>query len=63
MGYLCQCVVSSVYRACHRLIVRVRRYMGTFYPILYDLGIFQVQLDVLSLEKLANLLVFCFAFI
>ena len=28
--------------------------------VLYDLGIFQVQLDVLSLKKLKNLLVFCF---
>ena len=51
MGYLYQCVVSSVYRACHRLIVRVRRYMGTYHLILYVLDIFQVLLDVQNLKK------------
>ena len=28
-------------------------------PVVYDLGVFQVRLDVLSLEKLENLEVFC----
>ena len=30
---------------------------GIWYQVLYDLGIFQVRLDALSLEKLENLLV------
>ena len=34
------------------LIVRVRRYMGTFHLILYVLDIFQVLLDVQNLKKL-----------
>ena len=65
MGYLYQCVVASVYRACHRLIVRVRRYMGTFHLILYVLDIFQVLLDVQNLKKLGNILTFylCFYFL
>ena len=29
-GYLFQCVVSSVYRVCHKLIFHVRRCMDSF---------------------------------
>ena len=55
MGYLYQCVVSSVYRVCHKLIFRVRRCMGIFHLVLYVLEIFQVQLDVQNLQKLGNI--------
>ena len=40
--YLFQCRVSSVYRVYHKLIVRVRHYMGIFRLIEYVLGIVQV---------------------
>ena len=65
MGHLYQCVVSSVYRACHRLIVHVRRCMGIFHLILYVLDIFQVLLVVQNLKKLGNKLNFylCFFFV
>ena len=58
MGYLYQCVVSNVYRVCHRLIVRVRRYMGICHLVLYVLGVFQVVIDVQSLKKLESILTF-----
>ena len=51
MGYLYKCVVSSVYRVCHKLIFRVRRCMGIFHLVLYVLDIFQVLLDVHNLKK------------
>ena len=41
------------------LIFHVLRERGICYLVLYDLGIFQVRLDVLSLEKLEISLVFC----
>ena len=59
-GYLFQCVVSNFYHGDRKLFFHVLREMGICYLILCDLGTFQVQLDVLSLEKLENLLVFCF---
>ena len=41
------------------LIFHVLREREIWYLVLYDFGIFQVQLDVLSLEKNENLLVYC----
>ena len=37
------------------LIFHVLRERGIWYLVLYDLGIFQVRLDVLILEKFENL--------
>ena len=61
-GCLFQCVVSNFYHGDRKLIFHVLREMEIFYLVLYDVGIFQVQLDVLSLEKLESLIVFCFCF-
>ena len=52
MDYLYQCVVSSAYRVCHKLIFRVRRCMGIFHLVLYVLDIFQVLLDVQNRQDL-----------
>ena len=57
---LFQSVVSHFYHGDRTLIFHVLREMEIFYLVLYDRGIFQVQLDVRSLEKLGSLLVFCF---
>ena len=57
---LFQFVVSNFYHGDHKLIFHVLREMEICYLIFYYLGVFQVQLDVLSLEKLESLLVFCF---
>ena len=46
-----QCVVSNFYHGDRKLIFHVLREMEICYLISYDLGIFQVQLDVLSLKK------------
>ena len=62
MGCLYQCVVSSVYRVCHKLIFRVRRCMGIFHLVLYVFDIFQVLLDVQNLQKLGNILLFLYVF-
>ena len=48
------------YHRDRKLIFHVLREMEICYLILYNHGIFQVQLDVLSLEKVGSLLVFCF---
>ena len=55
-------MVSIFYLGDHKLIVHVRHGMGICHLVLYDLGIFQVPLDVQSLEKLENLPIFgsCF---
>ena len=45
-------VVSKFYHGDRKLIFHVRCKLEIFYLVFYDLGIFQVQLDVLSLEKL-----------
>ena len=62
MDYLYQCVVSSSYRVCHKLIFRVRRCMGIFHLVLYVLDIFQVLLDVQNRQRPENMLVFCRCF-
>ena len=62
MDYLFQCVVSSAYRVCHKLILGVSRCMGIFHLVLYVLGIFQVLLDVQNRQRLENILVFCRCF-
>ena len=59
---LFQCMVSNFYHGDRKLIFHVLREMAICYLVLYDLGIFQVQLDVLSLEKLEKLRKFCFCF-
>ena len=41
------------------LIFHVLRERGNCYLVLYDLGILQVRLDGLSLQKLENLQVSC----
>ena len=51
-------MVSIFYLGDHKVIVHVRRGMGICHLVLYDLGIFQVPLDVQSLEKLENLPIF-----
>ena len=53
-------MVSNFYLGDRKLIFQVLREMEICYLVLYDLGIFQFQLDVLSLEKLGSLLVYCF---
>ena len=58
-GFLFLCVVSNVYHEDHNLIFRVLHGRGILYLVLCDLGVFQVLLDVLYLEKLENLQVFC----
>ena len=55
--YLFQCMVSNVYHGDHRLIFRMLHEGEILYLVVYDLGVFQFRLDVLSLEKLKNLLV------
>ena len=59
MECLFQCVVSIFHHGDYKLIIHVLRQREIWYLVLSDLGIFQVQIDVLSLEKLGNLLVFC----
>ena len=61
-GNLFQCVVSNVYRVCHKLIFRVHRYMGIFHLVLYVLDIVQVLLDVQNRQRLGNFLFFCLCF-
>ena len=56
---LFQCVVSNVYCGDHMLIFRVFHEREILYQIVYGLGVSQVRLGVLSLEKLENLQVFC----
>ena len=51
-------MVSSFYHGDHKLIFHMRRGMGICQLISYDLGIFQFPLDVQSLEKLENSLIF-----
>ena len=51
-------MVSNFYHVDHKFIVHVRRGMGICHLILYDPCIFQVPLDVQSLEKLENFLIF-----
>ena len=58
-GYLFLCVVSNVYHDDRMLTLRVLHGRGVLYLVLCDLGVFQVLLDVLHLEKLENLQVFC----
>ena len=55
-------MVSKFYHGYHKLIVHVRRGTGFYRLILYDLGIFQVLLDVQSLEKLKKLPILSFCF-
>ena len=57
--YLFQCVVSNVYHQVHMLFFRVLHEREILCLIVYDLGVFQVRLDVLSLERLENLQVSC----
>ena len=49
-------MVSSVYRVYHKLVVRLRHYMGIFRLIEHVLGIVQVLLDVQNRQRLENLL-------
>ena len=60
--YLFQCVVCSVYRVYHELIVRVRHYMGIFRLIEHFLDIVQILLGVHNRQRLENLLFFCLCF-
>ena len=55
---LFQCVVSNVYRGDHMLIFRVLLEREILYIIVYGLGVFQVGLDRLSLEKLEKSFLF-----
>ena len=52
-------MVFNVYNDNRILIFRVLHGMGILYLVLCDLGVFQVLLDVLHLEKLENLQIFC----
>ena len=52
-------MVSNVYHEDRMLIFRVLHGRGILYLVLCDLGVFQVLLDVLHLEKLKNLQIFC----
>ena len=47
-------MVSNFYYGDHKSIVDVHRGTGICHLFFYDLGIFQVQLDLQSLEKLEN---------
>ena len=51
---------NQFYHKDRKLIFHVLREMEICYLILTELGIFQVQFDVLSLEKIESLLVFSF---
>ena len=55
-------MVSIFYHGDHKLFVHVRRGMCLCHLILYHLGIFQVPLDVQTLEKLENLPIFGLCF-
>ena len=48
------------YHGDRKLSFHVVREMEICYLVFNDLGIYQVQLDVLSLEELENLLACCF---
>ena len=50
---------SKFYHEDRKLIFHVRRGMEICRLVLYDLGIFQVRLDVQSLEKLESVPIFC----
>ena len=50
-GFLFQFVVSIFYHGDRKLIFHVLREIEICYLVLYDLGIFQCQLDLLNLEK------------
>ena len=52
-------MVSNVYHEDRMLIFRLLHGRGILYLVSYDLGVFQVLLDVLHLEKFENLQVFC----
>ena len=59
MGYLFLCVVFKVYHEYRMLIFRVLHGRGLLYPAFWRIGVFQVLIDVLHLEKLEKLQVFC----
>ena len=52
-------MVSNFSQEDRVLIFHVVHERDVLYLVVYDLGFFQVRLDVLSLEKLENLQVFC----
>ena len=51
-------MVSNFYHEDCMLIIRVLHGRGILYLVLCDIGVFQILLDVLHLEKLENLQVF-----
>ena len=51
-------MVSNINQKDHMIIFRVLHGKGILNLVLCDLGVFQVLLDVLHLEKLQNLQVF-----
>ena len=53
-GCLFQYVVSSFYHGDRKLIFHVLREREIGHLVLYDLGVFQVRLDVRNLEKLES---------
>ena len=52
-------MVSNFNHEDRMLIFHVLHKKETLYLVVYDLSVFQVRLDVLSLEKLESFQVFC----
>ena len=52
--YYFQCVVSNFYHENCMSVFRMLHGRGIWYLVVCDLGVVQVRLDVLNLEKLEN---------